>query len=127
MRKRLLFVRLLAASLPLVALAGCSEESKQVVPDPTLIPAEGLLRRLTETQYHSSLAAVFGPEIPVPLSPEPDVQLGRFLSVGATQATFSARGVEAIEMVSFDRAKKAMAIDIAAWRIIQPSHRPSAC
>lgn len=118
MRKRFLFVRLLAASLPLVALAGCSEESKQVVPDPTLIPAEGLLRRLTETQFQSSLAAVFGPEIPVPLSPEPDVQLGRFLSVGATQATFSPRGVEAIEKVSFDLAKKAMAIESVRDRLV---------
>lgn len=118
MRKRLSFVRLLAASLPLVALAGCSEESKQVVPDPNLIPAEGLLRRLTETQFQSSLAALFGPEIPVPLSPEPDVQLGRFLSVGATQATFSPRGVEAIEKVSFDLAKKAMAIESVRDRLV---------
>lgn len=118
MRTRLCFVRLLAASLPLVALAGCSEESKQVVPDPALIPADGLLRRLTETQFQSSLEAVFGPEIPVPVSPEPDVQLGRFLSVGATQATFSPRGVEAIEKVSFDLAKKAMAIATVRARLV---------
>ena len=118
MRNRLSFVRLLAASLPLIALAGCSEESKQVVPDPTLIPADGLLRRLTETQFQSSLAAVFGPEIPVPVSPEPDVQLGRFLSVGATQATFSPRGVEAIEKVSFDLAKKAMANEAVRARLV---------
>lgn len=118
MRNRLSFVRLMAASLPLIALAGCGEETKQVVPDPTLIPADGLLRRLTETQFQSSLAAVFGPEIPVPVSPEPDVQLGRFLSVGATQATFSPRGVEAIEKVSFDLAKKAMATESVRDRLV---------
>ena len=118
MRNRRISSRLLAAALPLLAIAGCSEESKQVVPDPALIPAEGLLRRLTETQFQSSLAAVFGPEVPVPVSPEPDVQLGRFLSVGATQATFSPRGVEAIEKVSFDLANKGMANEAVRARLV---------
>ena len=118
MRNGVSFVRLLAVSIPLIALAGCSEESKQVIADPDLIPADGLLRRLTETQFQSSLAAVFGPEVPVPVSPEPDVQLGRFLSVGATQATFSPRGVEAIEKVSFDLAKKAMANEAVRARLV---------
>lgn len=118
MRTRRLPFRLVAAAVPLIALAGCSEESKQVMPDPALIPADGLLRRLTETQFQSSLAAVFGPEIPVPQSPEPDVQLGRFLSVGATQATFSPRGVEAIEKVSFDLANKGMANETVRARLV---------
>ena len=118
MRNRPVALRLFVTSLPLVALAGCSEEAKQVVSDPALIPAEGLLRRLTETQFQSSLAAVFGPEVAVPESPEPDVQLGRFLSVGATQATYSPRGVEAIEKVAFDLANKGLANETVRARLV---------
>ncbi|MEE2789396.1 MAG: DUF1592 domain-containing protein [Myxococcota bacterium] len=57
--------------------------------------------RLTQAQVINSIQTVFGREITVPPSADPDLKEGNFLAVGATISTPSTRGVESIESLSF--------------------------
>ena len=74
----------------------CAQEKEtetEVIPPPieitpfTVDPAEGIIRRLTQTQYKNSIRDVFGPEIIVAGSLEPDFAVSGLLTVGASQTT----------------------------------------
>ena len=59
------------------------------------------LRRLTRAQYKNAIKALFGPDIDVPKVLEPDVPKAGLRNVGASQVSYSPRGVESIEAASF--------------------------
>lgn len=64
-------------------------------------------RRLTQAQFTNIIRDVFG-DIVLPSLTEPDVSIGGLLAVGASGASFSARGVESLEDASFAIAEQAM-------------------
>lgn len=63
---------------------------------PPFAPAAPTLHRLTETQYHNAIAALFGPGLEIPPL-EPDTPLHGFASVGAAELTVSALAAEQYE------------------------------
>ncbi len=87
-----------------VASTACkSHESSAPAPVPTGPVGSALAsptgaQRLTRSQYAASIRDIFGPEVVVPSAIEPDVATDGFESVGATNSTVSARGVEQYEM-----------------------------
>jgi len=94
-----------AIALSLLALVGCNDQ-KPHAPDPVVvptgpvgnaIPSVSAAQRLTIAQYRAAIRDVFGPEIVVPPALEPDVAVSGFESIGASQSTISARGVEQYE------------------------------
>jgi len=52
------------------------------------------MRRLTKAQFNNALLDLFGNEIVVPEVAEPDVVSSGLPSVGASESTYSSRGVE---------------------------------
>lgn len=85
------------------ALAAC------VVPPPSAEPGPARLRRLTRAQYANAIVDLFGPSLEQPPNPEPDARFGGLLSVGATTAAISPRGVEGYEAAAFSLADQAVA------------------
>ena len=84
----------------------CSDElSLKDMAEPSEYPettfGEPTLRRLTNQQIQNAIQDIFGTEIVVPPIAEPDVSLEGFLSIGASTATYSARGVESLENASY--------------------------
>jgi hypothetical protein len=94
MRARLLNPLVLA-----LALAACerAELPAPVVTELTPQPAPPALPRLTRTQYLHSVADVFGANLALPSSLEPDAVFDDLASVGASVAKVSPRGVELYE------------------------------
>ena len=65
-------------------------------------------RRLTHAQYENVLYDVFGPELVIAELAEPDVVVSGLAAVGASAASFSARGVESLEEASYALAEQAI-------------------
>jgi len=94
----------------------CSQEketeTEPVVPPPiqitpfTVDPAEGVIRRLTQSQYKNTIRDIFGPEIVIAGSLEPDFAVSGLLTVGASQSTISSWGVEQYERISYKLAEQ---------------------
>ncbi len=108
-----MFRLLLAATALGAVLVGCAADEITAEPpvEPPADPATAEFEprpppipRLTGAQYARSISAVFGDDIVVPPSPEPDVREGGLLAVGAGVSTLSPRGVE-----NFERAAYAIA------------------
>lgn len=110
--------------LPLVvALAACTPETEPTLvgPPPEVAGSAPVLRRLTESQYDHALRDLFGDDLYIPDSPEPDLRLNGLGRVGASSVTISPRGVERYESASYVVA--AQALDEAhrgAWMPCEP-------
>ncbi|MBM4360746.1 MAG: DUF1592 domain-containing protein [Deltaproteobacteria bacterium] len=109
-------MKLATLAVPLVALAGfaaaCEPEpvasSKEPLPPaPAVSPSEAVLKRLTRTQYRHTVRDLLG-DVAVPASLEPDVSSEGFFTVGASQTSISALGVDRYESAAFDIAAQAM-------------------
>ncbi|HNM49929.1 MAG TPA: DUF1587 domain-containing protein, partial [Candidatus Obscuribacter sp.] len=64
--------------------------------------------RLTQAQYKNTIHDVFGDDIVIAGGLEPDVVIGDFASVGASETSISPRGVEQYESLAFDIAQQAL-------------------
>lgn len=94
----------------LLFLLACDQgvEPTSHLPVPEVRPAAPALRRLTEAQYHSAIGSLLGPELVLPSSLEPDVQVDGLLSVGASIAMVSPWGVERYEQAALDLVEQAL-------------------
>jgi len=98
------FYGLLSACI--LVLVSCSS------PEPPIEPEEPRLRRLTEAQYVNSVQDVLGSDVFVPVDSEPDHRLRGLLSVGASAASVSPRGIERFELAAFSIAEQVTSPDI---------------
>lgn len=93
-------------------------DGTEVLPDvvevPETDPMPTRLRRLGAEQWDHIIHDVFGDDIVVPPLPEAEVNVGGLLSVGASEAGFSPRGVEALESIAFTIAEQ-VARSPEAW------------
>ncbi|MBM4292419.1 MAG: DUF1592 domain-containing protein [Deltaproteobacteria bacterium] len=87
-------------------------------PPPAVPPGPTALRRLTRAQYTRALHDVLSPDVVVPALVEPDVNLGGLLAVGASDTTFSPRGVASIEEAAGRVAAQALAVPSARARAV---------
>lgn len=101
---------------------GAEEQEKAVQDDvlepaPDLVPATPRLRRLTQVQYQNSVADLFGDDLVLPVSLEPDVREEGLQSVGAGSTSVSPRGVEQYEDAAYDIAEQVTAYPsrLAEW------------
>jgi len=76
------------------------------------LPAPSL-RRLTEAQYLNSVRDLFGDDLFVPTGIEPDLRARGLVSVGASLASISPRGVEGFERAAY----------IVAAQVMEPERR----
>lgn len=93
--------------LPLMALALLScqptEEVVELGPVPDVDPGAPALRRLTATQYHNAVEALFSgaADLYIPDDLEPDDEVEGLLSVGAGTNSLSSYGVELYEEAAY--------------------------
>lgn len=74
------------------------------------VPAVAAMRRLTTSQYESSVRALLGPvELTVAL--EPDTQLNGLIAIASARATISPSAMEKYEAAAFEAAVQALAED----------------
>lgn len=97
-------------------IAGCGDakstdpsETKKEVIVPELQPAPGTLVRLTQAQYLTAIAGLFGEGLSLPVRLEPDARASGFVAVGAAKTTISGRGVEQYESAAYDVARQVVA------------------
>ncbi|HNH49711.1 MAG TPA: DUF1592 domain-containing protein, partial [Myxococcota bacterium] len=98
--------------LHLLLLLACPtpspSESQPVVeplgPPPAVTPSEPTLRRLTTAQYENSLHDLFGEDLVLPTSLEPDTAVSGLYAVGAAQTSLSPFGVERYEEAAYSLA-----------------------
>jgi hypothetical protein len=64
-------------------------------------PGYVALRRLTRPQYNNVIKDLFGSDIEIPRILEPDVTRSGLRNVGASEVSYSPRGVESIESASY--------------------------
>lgn len=74
-------------------------------------PQAPTLPRLTASQYHNSIRTLFGEEVIVPPAPEPDIEVGGFVAIGAGVSTISPRGVENFEAAAYAVASQVLAAE----------------
>ncbi len=106
--------RSVLVALTLLSTGGCDDTSKDSTPtdDTTLGPAPSVspdtprLRRLTRVQYTNALVDLFGADLVLPVSLEPDVREEGFQSVGASSTSISPRGIEQYEDAAYDVAEQ---------------------
>jgi len=83
---------------------------------PELVPAPPVLKRLTTEQYTNSIAELFGPEVVIARSMEPNKSIEGLDAVGASVASISSWGVEQFELIGFDIAEQVMTDpDLYEW------------
>ncbi|MEE2749943.1 MAG: DUF1592 domain-containing protein [Myxococcota bacterium] len=104
----------------LLAWSGCtgSEDTGgfERAEAPALLPAPPVLKRLTTEQYTNSIADLFGPEIVIARSMEPNQSVEGLDAVGASVASLSSWGVEQFELIGFDIAEQVMSDpDLYSW------------
>ena len=99
MSTRLIWSSLLGASLALLAACGSS-------PPPTS-GSEPIVRLLSESQYRSIIADVFGDQVVVGGTFDPLVRTNGLLTVGATKAHITPAGLE-----QFDRMARSIAAQV---------------
>jgi hypothetical protein len=104
-------------ALAIVAIvAGCAEAPPEA-PLPQ-IPAQMGAQRLTQVQYRNAIHDLFGDDIAVPTSLEPDTTLNGFVSIGASQSSISSRGVEQYEDAAFKIAAMVTADEARLARVL---------
>ena len=95
-------------------VAACNGEpltAEDMAPEASYVDmaaGEVAMRRLTQAQFRNSILDLFGSDIVVPEIAEPDVLAGGLLAVGASEATYSSRGVESWESASYSIAEQVM-------------------
>jgi hypothetical protein len=107
----------LARTLGIVLLGGtmlnCAKPEDTASPPREGAPAfdtvAPVLTRLTTAQYANSIADLFGEDVVVARSLEPDTSVDGLLAVGASITSLSAWGVEQYERTAFDIADQVMA------------------
>lgn len=82
---------------PIPALESLAQESDYESSTPGYVA----LRRLTRPQYNNVIKDLFGSEIDIPRILEPDVARSGLRNVGASEVSYSPRGVESIESASY--------------------------
>lgn len=98
-----------------VVLAACAEEGEvseipiTVGEAPTVEPGTPVLKRLTEAQYANTIGDLFGGDVVLPSSLEPDVEVDGLFAVGAGVTTISPLGVEQYETGAYLIAEQVMA------------------
>ena len=75
---------------------------------PTADAEPAALRRLTESQYLNAVSDLLGGDLTLPTSLEPDTSIDGLLSVGASQTSLSALGVERYEDAAYLLAEQAV-------------------
>ena len=88
---------LLAIALTSLSLASGCDAADEAKTYKALTPASPVLPRLTRTQFANVITDVFGAGLAMPSQLEPDNAIDGLLSVGASIATVSSRGVELYE------------------------------
>lgn len=83
-----------------------------------ITPGQVAIRRLTTSQFYNSILDVFGSDVVVPKFSEPDVSFGGLLSVGASQTSFSPRGVDSLEDAAYQISEQALDSEILKSRIV---------
>lgn len=114
------------ASAGLFSLVGC--EGKIDAPPPAvrvlppLRPAPAQLRRLTQEQFEGHIHDLFGDDVVVPSSLEPDVRIDGLEQVGAHLATVSPRGVDQYQTAAQEVARQAITPERRGrWMACEPS------
>ena len=116
------FLRIRSRSIPVLASFGCAlfASCNASTPPPDITPSTDYgafappapsLRRLTRAQYANAIHDVFGEDVLVAGSMEPDTAVDSFFSVGAAVTGISPRGVEQYETLAYDIARQALASD----------------
>lgn len=80
------------------------------------MPQQISLRRLTEAQYRQSIADIFGRDIKVLASFEPDMRVHGLLAEGTTRVSVTPGGLEQYENIA--RGIAAQATDAARWNSV---------
>lgn len=70
-------------------------------PEPAVAAAPATLRRLTTSEYRHTLVDLFGDDLILPTSLEPDLEVDGLYEVGAAQAALSPLGVEQYEAAAY--------------------------
>jgi hypothetical protein len=93
------------------ALTAClaQPEGVQVTGVPDAPPSAPVLRRLTAAQLENSIVDLFGADILLTRSIEPDLPSRGLIALGSSETTISSWGVEQYEALAFDVAEQAMA------------------
>jgi len=99
----------LALVVLFAGLQGCSNDSKELVKEPAAVGGPTLLRRITESQYRSSIATIFGPEVPVVARFERPLRAHGLIAVGTSEA-----GISPFAMEQYDIAAQGVADFILA-------------
>ena len=94
-------------------LMACDHNSQGWLREPDAVGGPTLLRRITESQYRSSIAAIFGPEVPVLGRFERPLRAHGLIAVGTSEA-----GLSPFAMEQYDIAAQGVA-DF----ILTPEHR----
>ena len=81
------------------------------VPEPATAGGPVTLRRLNESQYKNSIAAIFGPDIKVPGRFEPPLREDGLLAIGDGRAVVSASGFEQYELRAREISAQVLAED----------------
>lgn len=121
------FSGLLGAALAFSLLACSSNPEPPAPSEPDLGPrppmpdqaAQTGAQRLTVAQYGNAIRELFGKDINVPTSIEPDSAIGGFVAIGASVSSISPLGVEKYEQAAFAIAKQVVA-DPAAKAAVLP-------
>ena len=102
--------------------AGADSATGPIAPAPwnevDFNPQAPTLPRLTASQYAKSVRTLFGESVVVPPPPEPDVEVGGFVAIGAAVSTISPRGVENFEVAAYTVAAQLTA-EAARARVVQ--------
>lgn len=99
----------LALVVLFASLQGCSNDSKELLLEPEVVGGPTLLRRITESQYRSSIATIFGPEVPVVARFERPLRAHGLIAVGTSEA-----GLSPFAMEQYDVAAQGVADFILA-------------
>jgi hypothetical protein len=93
-------------TLFMIALSGCGSTVIDPGPEPDVTPPAPALRRLTVQQYQNALVDLFGEDLVLPTSLEPDTTLEGLASLGAAVSATSPLGVERYEAAAFQVAEQ---------------------
>ncbi|MCB9796503.1 MAG: DUF1592 domain-containing protein [Alphaproteobacteria bacterium] len=121
----------------LLSLLACGEPTPTPIDSagpppeqPEAAPAAPQLRRLTVTQYHNALTALFGDGLLLPTRLEPDQEVDGLVAVGNAVTSVSSRGVEQYEDAAFNVAGQVLESDAlydAIWPCAPEPDDRAAC
>ena len=107
------------------AVAGCTgvplsvEDMEPQEGYEAAVPGAVSMRRLTQAQFRNTILDLYGDDVVVPEISEPDVVLGGLPSVGASEATYSSRGIESWEAGAFSIAEQVFTVEARRNRWLQ--------